>query len=71
MIKKLIKTDLEEDHFMKKKRFTRPVSITLPEEMFNDIKAITDERDIGISDYVREAIEDKIVKNIEDGGKER
>ena len=56
---------------MKKKRFTRPVSITLPEEMFNDIKAITDERDIGISDYVREAIEDKIVKNIEDGGKER
>ena len=49
---------------MKKKRFTRPVSITLPEEMFNDIKAITDERDIGISDYIREAIEEKMAKHV-------
>lgn len=56
---------------MKKKRFTRPVSVTLSEEMFNQIRATTDKRDIGISDYVREAIEDKMAKNIEDGGKGR
>lgn len=56
---------------MKKKRFTRPVSVTLSEDMFNQIRAATDKRDIGISDYIREAIEDKITKSIEDGGKER
>lgn len=45
---------------MKKKLFTRPVSVTLTEEMFNEIKTITDERDIGISDYIREAIQEKL-----------
>lgn len=49
---------------MKKKRFTRPVSVTLSEEMFNDVRTITDERDIGISDYIREAIEEKMAKDV-------
>ena len=51
---------------MKKKLFTRPVSITLPEEMFNEIKIITDELDIGISEYVREAIREKLGSKIPD-----
>lgn len=45
---------------MKKKLFTRPVSVTLPEEMFNEIKIITDAADIGISDYIRQAIQEKL-----------
>lgn len=45
---------------MKKKLFTRPVSVTLPEEVFNEIKTITDAADIGISDYIREAIQEKL-----------
>jgi len=45
---------------MKKKLFTRPVSVVLTNEMFEQIKAIADTRDIGISDYVRDAIQEKL-----------
>lgn len=48
---------------MKKKLFTRPVSVVLTNEMFEEIKVIADTRDIGISDYVREAIWEKLEKN--------
>lgn len=55
---------------MKKKRFTRPVSVILSEEMFNDVRTITDKRDIGISDYIREAIEEKMTKYVNAGRNE-
>lgn len=55
---------------MKKKVYTRPVSVMLSEDMFNQIKAVTDKGDIGISDYIREAIEDKMTKNDKDGRNE-
>lgn len=45
---------------MKKKVFTRPVSVVLPDEMFNRIQEITDAGDIGLSDYIREAIQEKL-----------
>jgi len=45
---------------MKKKLFTRPVSVTLSDEMFSEIKAITDAQDISISDYIREAIQETL-----------
>lgn len=54
---------------MKKKIYTRPVSVVLSEEMFDQIRTVTDKRDIGISDYIREAIEEKITKNDQDGRK--
>jgi predicted DNA-binding protein len=47
---------------MKKKVFTRAVSVMLPEEMFGRIKAITDQENIAISDYVREAVKEKLEK---------
>ena len=52
---------------MKKKLYTRPVSVVLSKEMFNLIKAVTDKDDIGISDYIRGAIEEKMTKNDLDG----
>ena len=55
---------------MKKKLYTRPVSVTLSDEMFSEIKTVTDERHIGISDYIREAIEEKMTKNDQDGRNE-
>lgn len=55
---------------MKKKIYTRPVSVMLPEEMFDEIKTITDMQGIGISDYIREAIEEKMAKNIKKGRNE-
>lgn len=45
---------------MKKKLFTRPVSVVLTDEMFEQIKLIVDTQDIGISDYIREAIQEKL-----------
>jgi metal-responsive CopG/Arc/MetJ family transcriptional regulator len=47
---------------MKKKLFTRPVSVTLSDEMFEQIKAITDHGDIGLSEYIRDAIQEKLAR---------
>jgi hypothetical protein len=50
---------------MKKKLFTRPVSVVLSDEMFDQIKTITDQGGIGFSDYIREAIMEKLTnKNL-------
>ena len=40
--------------------YTRPVPITLPEEMFEQIKSITDRENMGLSDYIRVAIQEKL-----------
>jgi len=45
---------------MKKKVYTRPVSVVLSDEMFDQVKTIADNEEIGISDYVREAIREKL-----------
>ena len=45
---------------MKKKVYTRPVSVMLSEEMFDQVKTIADNEEIGISDYIREAIREKL-----------
>ncbi len=44
---------------MKKKIFTRPISAMLSVDMFDQIKAITDQRSIAISDYIRAALQEK------------
>ena len=45
---------------MKRKIYTRPISVVLSIEMFQQIKSITDHEGIGISDYIREAIQEKM-----------
>ena len=45
---------------MKQKLFTRPISEVLSVEMFDQIKAITDQRNIALSDYIREALQEKL-----------
>ena len=45
---------------MKKKIYTRPVSVVLSEDMFVQVKTIADNEEIGISDFVREAIREKL-----------
>jgi len=60
---------MEDKQFMKKKIYTRPISVVLSDEMFNKIKIITDQGDIGFSDYIREAIQE-ILANKNDFHKE-
>ena len=48
---------------MKKKIYTRPVSVVLSQETFDRIQEITDREDIAISDYIRDAIQEKLAMN--------
>ncbi len=45
---------------MKKKFYVRPVSIVLSIAMFDELKAITDQSNIAISDFIRNAIKRKL-----------
>lgn len=45
---------------MKHKMYVRPISVVLSAEMFDQLKTITDENNIAISDYIREALREKL-----------
>ena len=45
---------------MKQKFYVRPISVVLSTSMFDQLKAITDEGNIAISDYIREALQEKL-----------
>jgi len=47
---------------MKKKIFTRSIGVMFTEEMYLKIKEITDQEDIGVSDFIRQAVELKLGK---------
>jgi Arc/MetJ-type ribon-helix-helix transcriptional regulator len=45
---------------MKKKLYTRPVSVVLSVEMYQQISELTEQREISVSDYIREALQEKL-----------
>jgi Arc/MetJ-type ribon-helix-helix transcriptional regulator len=45
---------------LKKKIYSRPVSVTLSDDMFNQIYVIVEREEISMSEYIREAIEEKL-----------
>ena len=47
---------------MKKKLFTRSVGVMFTEDMYLKMKEIPDSRDIGVSDFIRNAVEQKLEK---------
>jgi hypothetical protein len=53
---------------MKKKIFTRSVGVMFTEERYLKIKEITDREDIGVSDFIRQAVQLKLEKNPRIGG---
>lgn len=53
---------------MKKKLYSRPVSVTLSVEMFEQIKTLTDSWEISVSDYIRVAIHEMLKKTIDEKG---
>lgn len=53
---------------MKKKLYTRPVSVTLSVEMFEQIKTLTDSWEISVSDYIRVAIHEMLKKTKDEEG---
>jgi metal-responsive CopG/Arc/MetJ family transcriptional regulator len=47
---------------MKKKIYCRPVSVTLSECMFKQIHEIAEKEEVSISEVIREAIQEKLMK---------
>ena len=47
---------------MKKKIFVRPVSVTLSEDMFQQIYEIAEKEEVSMSEIIREAIQEKLMK---------
>ena len=45
---------------MKKKIFVRPVSVTLSEDMFQQIYEIAEKEEVSMSEVIREAIQEKL-----------
>jgi metal-responsive CopG/Arc/MetJ family transcriptional regulator len=56
----LISNSERRNKFMKQKLFTRPISVVLSVDMFDQIKTITDQGNIGFSDFIRDAIKRKL-----------
>jgi hypothetical protein len=47
---------------MKKRVFTKMLSVAIAQSVFNQVKSITDEREIGISEWVRAVIDEELKK---------
>jgi len=45
---------------MKRRIFSRPVSVILESKVFQDIQEITDSREISVSDYIRMCITEQL-----------
>jgi len=45
---------------LKKRIYTRPVSVTLPESIFQQIFNMAEEKEVSMSEVIREAIREKL-----------
>jgi metal-responsive CopG/Arc/MetJ family transcriptional regulator len=48
---------------MKKRIYSRPVSVTLSDDMFKQIYEIAEKQEISMSEVIRCAVEEKLSKN--------
>jgi hypothetical protein len=53
---------------MKTAQYTKSLTVALQQEIYDRIKAITDERGISMADWIREASEKSLVGNEMEGG---
>jgi len=61
----------KEEQPMLRRKYTRPVTITLEESIFERIKTITDHGDISISEWIREAIDSRMFQEMRESGQEQ
>ena len=50
---------------MKKKRYTKAIGLLVSDEMFKRITSICDEEEIGISEFIREALNFRLEQLLE------
>ncbi len=51
---------------MKEAKYIKPISIALSPEMYDTVKAITDEKKISMSEWFRDAAEEKLADSNEE-----
>jgi len=47
---------------MRKKKFTRNVGVLLPEEIYEKLVEVTNQKEIPMSEYIRSLVEDEIAE---------
>lgn len=52
---------------MRKKRYSRNVGVMFDEETYQKLVLITDEKEITISEFIREVVQEKVTQNTEGG----
>jgi hypothetical protein len=52
---------------MKTAQYTKSLTVALQQEIYDRIKAITDERGISMADWIRESSEKSLMKNEVEG----
>ena len=45
---------------MRKKKFTRNIGVLLNEDVYQQLVAVTDEKEIPLSEFVRKLVEDEV-----------
>jgi tartrate dehydratase alpha subunit/fumarate hydratase class I-like protein len=73
LIQKQISIDLQsnhkEDFIMRKSQFSQPLSVALPPDHYDQIKQITDDEQISMAQWVRQAVA-KALNNIKREGEQ-
>jgi hypothetical protein len=52
---------------MRKKKYSRNVGVMLDSETYQQLVSITDEKEVTISEFIREIVQDNLAKNTEGG----
>jgi predicted HicB family RNase H-like nuclease len=50
-------------HIMRKKKFSKQLTIAIPPEYFDQIKRITDDQEISLAEFCRDALAEALTKN--------
>jgi len=52
---------------MRKKKYSRNVGVMFDEETYQKLVSITDEKEITISEFIREVVQKRVTENTEGG----
>ena len=53
---------------MRKKKYSRNVGVMLDEENYQQLVLVTDEKEVTVSEFIRELVQEKLAESAERGG---
>lgn len=51
---------------MRKAKFTKTLTVALTDEFYNQLKKLSDEKEISMGELIRDILEEKLTKNLPD-----